>query len=114
MRLPSSTPVSWETQRGVSSSKAAFYISISFLLHFVHFYQKDGWFARTGRLTPEASPTKARLTRDGGRPHSQREPVLNHVDPVEAPPVYGSIHGVVADPGQRLQGTGKSGEAMSP
>lgn len=33
---------------------------------------------------------------------------------MEAPPVYGPIHGVVGDPGQGFQGTGSKGEATSP
>lgn len=43
---------------------------------------------------------------DGRRLHSQRKPLLNRVQPVEAPPVYGSIHGIVADPSQGFQGAG--------
>lgn len=52
--------------------------------------------------------------RDDRRLHSQRERFLNRVEPVEAPPVYGSVHGVVADPSQGFQGAGSKRRSHVP
>ena len=66
---------------------------------------------RRGDLTPEGNPQRPRRR---ARLHSQREPVLHGVDPVEAAPVQASIHRVVADPGQRLQGAGSERRGRVP
>lgn len=80
-------------------------ILFNFLRKTARLLAQDGRPQPNPRSKPPR-PTKAGPTRGGGRLHSQGEPVLNRVDPVEAPPVEGSVHGVIGDPGQRLQGAG--------
>lgn len=66
---------------------------------------------RRGNLTPEGNPQRPRRR---ARLHSQREPILHSVDPMEAAPVQASIHRVVVDPGQRLQGAGSERRGRVP
>lgn len=59
-------------------------------------------------------PHKGRRDVGWWRLHSQREPVLHHVEPVEAPPVCGPVHGVVADAGQGFRGAGSKRRSHGP
>ena len=71
-----------------------------------------------GSLTPEGK-LQMWLRRAGeglerGAVHSQREPIPHCVDSMEAAPVQWSVHRIVADPGQRFQGTGRERRGRIP